>query len=149
MDVVNIILNKDKFNIGIVDGVQIINLTGLELSSKGGFKIGNEKIINIKVIDKDMAHILAYSKVLYVYEKLIKKLTGLVTSDDESGGDFREALNQIERFRLVIKNRYRAYLKQQELESMSKQLAFLKKTAQERIDEINSYFDELANGKSR
>ena len=37
-------------------------------------------------------------------------------SDDESGDNYREALNQIERFRRMIKNKYRDFLIQEEIE---------------------------------
>ena len=87
--------------------------------------------------------------IFYKYNKLIVKLTDLITSDDDSGDDIREALNQIERFRLEIKNKYRNYLKKVELEKMSKELSTLKKAAEKRYLEFNDYFNELTSGKSR
>ena len=44
-------------------------------------------------------------KCLYILH--IKLLTDLLVEDDDSGDSYREALNQIERFRMMIKNKYR------------------------------------------
>ena len=139
---------KKKFKKNKIDGIELVNLDGFILSNKG-LKINNQVIRNIKVIDNDIAHSLVHDKVFYKYNKLIIKLTDLITSDDDSGDDIREALNQIERFRLEIKNKYRNYLKQKELEKMSKELSALKKAAEKRYLEFNDYFNELTNGKSR
>ena len=45
------------------------------------------------------------------YDKLIKYLTELLVSADDTGDAMREALNQIEKFRLEIKIKYRKFLK--------------------------------------
>ncbi len=140
---------KKKFKKNKVDGYELINLDGFIMSSKKGFKINNQVIKNIKVVDKDIAHVLVHNKVFHNYEKLIAILTELLVSDDDSGSDLREALNQIERFRLEIKNKYRNFLKQKELEKMSKELVALKKEAEKRLIEMNMQINELANGKSR
>ena len=84
------------------------------------------------------------------YDKLIKYLTELLVSDDDTGDAMREALNQIEKFRLMIKNKYRDFLEQSELEFMSKQLMKLKKIANQKLVEIqNSYLEQLNNKRSK
>lgn len=140
---------KMKFKKNKVDGYELINLDGFTMSSKHGFKIDGQIIREVKVVDKDLAHMIVYDKVKNKYSKVIDKLTDLITSDDDSGDSFREALNQIERFRLEIKNKYRKYLKQKELEKMSKQLSTLKKEAENRLVEINEQLMEYTSSKGR
>jgi len=140
---------KKKFKKNKIDGYELINLDGFIMSSKKGLKIGNQIIRDVKVVDKDFAHILAYDKVIHIYNKLLDRLTELLTSDDDSGDSLREALNQIERFRLEIKNKYRSFLKKKELEKMSKQLLVLKKESERRLIEMNYNINELTSGKSR
>ena len=109
---------------------ELINIDGFLMASKRKvFKINGAEIREIKVVNKKFANPLVYKKVLQKYNTLISLLTDLLVSDDDSGDSYREALNQIEKFRMEIKNKYRRYLKKNELEKMSKQLKTLKKEA--------------------
>ena len=113
---------------------ELINIDGFLMASKRKvFKINGAEIREIKVVNKKLANPLVYKKVLQKYNILINLLTDLLVGDDDSGDSYREALNQIEKFRLEIKNKYRRYLKKNELEKMSKQLMTLKKEANKKI----------------
>ncbi|MBR2828225.1 MAG: hypothetical protein IKE70_03240 [Bacilli bacterium] len=103
------------------------------------FKIEECDIRKIKVISKELAHPLVIKKVSKQYEKLIQLLTELLLDDDDSGDSLREALNQIEKFRLQIKNKYREFLTQKELTKMSNQLKIIQKEASRRLLELNEY----------
>lgn len=140
--------NIDKYKL---DSDKLAKLDGFMMTSrKAGFKINNQVIKDVKVVDKNLASPLVSKKIINKYNKLIAILTELLISDDDTGDTFREALNRIEKFRLEIKNKYRNYLKQKELEMMSKQLMALKKEANMRLLEIqDSYIMSKDNGKSR
>ncbi len=141
-------INK-KFKKNKVDGYLLDNLDGFIMTSKHKFIINNQVIKDIKIVDKKMANKLVAKKVSKYFNKLINILTELLTSDDETGDDLREALNQIEKFRLEIKNKYRLFLNKKELENMSKKLLALKKEAFNRLNEINEYTNKFKNDKSR
>ena len=79
-------------------------------------------------------------------------LTEILIDDDndESGDAYREALNRIEKFRLIIKNKYRKYLTKKELEYMSKHLVFLQKELNKKLLEThNSFIETLVNEHGR
>ena len=133
-----------------LDGNPITELDGFMMPSrKNGFKINNQVIKDVKVVNKKLASPLVSKKIINKYNRLIAILTELLISDDDTGETFREALNRIEKFRLEIKNKYRNYLKQKELEKMSKQLTALKKEANMRLMEIQDNYLSKDNGKSR
>ena len=111
------------------------------------FNIGDYKVSNIVIYSKILGEKVVSSKVMKKYDKLIKYLTELLVSDDDTGDAMREALNQIEKFRLEIKIKYRKILKKKELELMSKQLVKLQKIANERLIEIHNSYLELLNNK--
>ena len=111
------------------------------------FNIGDYKVSNIVIYSKILWEKVVSSKVMKKYDKLIKYLTELLVSDDDTGDAMREALNQIEKFRLEIKIKYRKFLKKKELELMSKQLVKLQKVANERLIEIHNSYLELLNNK--
>ena len=125
-----------------------LELDGFIMGSKGrAFKINNHIVKNIYIIDNKLAYPVVSVQIMKKYNKLIEYLTELLVSDDDSGDAMREALNQIERFRLQIKNKYRSILKKNELELMSKQLVKLQKAANQRLLEIHNSYLELLNNK--
>ena len=134
-----------------VNSEDVICLDGFMMGSKNKiFNIGGVSISNIKIVDRSLAHPLVSKKVFSKFNKLISLLTDLLISDDDTGDTFREALNQIEKFRLEIKNKYRVFLEQKELELMSKKLKLLKKTAEVKFIEFNNANEMLrSNGKGK
>ncbi|MBQ2640138.1 MAG: hypothetical protein IJF92_05225 [Bacilli bacterium] len=127
------------------------NLIGVSMPSrKKKFTALDININNININNKKMAYPIVSKKVKTLYEKLLFLLTELLVTDDESGETYMEALNQIERFRIQIKNKYRYFLKRKELEKMSKQLKLLQMEARTKSMEIRSSYELMnATGKSR
>lgn len=137
---------KKKFKI---NGISEID--GFPMGSKKkNFVIAGQDISDIKICSKKLAHPLVSDRVLKKYEKLISLLTKLLLSDDDTGESFNLILNEIEKFRQEIKNKYRYYLDKKELEYMAKQLMVIQKEAKNKYQEL--YFS-LSNtnkvGKSR
>ena len=143
-------INYDVVNTGYLAEMNYVD-NGFVLGSRNKiFKIAGMAVKNIIIYTKRLASVLVTEKVTTKFQKLVLLLTELLVDDDDSGDTFREALNHIEKFRLEIKNKYRNYLKQKELEMMSKQLTQLQKVANERLLEIhNSYLESLDNENRR
>ena len=143
-------INFDVVNTGYLAEMNYVD-NGFVLGSRNKvFSIAGMAVKNIIIYTKQLASALVSEKVITKFQKLVVLLTELLVDDDESGDTFREALNHIEKFRLEIKIKYRNYLKQKELEMMSKQLTQLQKVANERLLEIhNSYLDSLNNENKR
>ena len=143
-------INYDVVNTGYLAEMNYVD-NGFVLGSRNKiFKIAGMAVKNIIIYTKRLASVLVTEKVTTKFQKLVLLLTELLVDDDDSGDTFREALNHIEKFRLEIKNKYRNYLKQKELEMMSKQLSSLQKVANERLLEIhNSYLESLDNENRR
>ncbi len=136
---------------GKVVSKQVFNeFSGFVMTSRKGFLIGNIRVKDLEIMNKKLANGVVTKQVLKKYNRLISLLTELLISDDESGDTFREALNQIEKFRLEVKNKYREFLKKKELEMMSKQLLLLKKEADKKLFEIqDAYLTMKTSGKGK
>ena len=130
-------LNRKKMK-DIVDDLYLSGVMfGIENRS---YKIGTVIIKNLEIYDKKLAHPIAVMQVKKKYEKLMNILPDLLISDDDSGESIRSALNEIERFRQIIKNKYREYLKEKDLKLMSSQLKVLQRQAKSKYLEMqNSY----------
>lgn len=144
-------LNKKKKIKKKINDINLID--GFSMGSKNKvFKIASEKVKDIIVYNSKLINNLVSKKVITIYNKLIAYLTELILNSDDTdpGAAMREALNQIEKFRLEIKIKYRKYLKKKELEMMSKKLVKMQKIANDRLLEIhNSYVEMLSNKRSR
>ena len=79
-----------------------------ELSLGKPLKINKNEIINI--YDLAMQKIFITNKVYKKYLKLLKLVNFYLNSEDDTGTAYHEALNEIEKFRQLVKNKYRAYL---------------------------------------
>ena len=144
------VISKYSSTGNLLDLDRLSNLVSFPMSSsKKIFKIKGSEITNIDICNKKFAHSIAFKKVDKKYRSLIKLLTDLLIDDDDSGESFREALNQIERFRMMIKNKYRNFLTKEEIEAMSKQLVVLQKEAKKRLMDIQENMDMLNNLRSR
>lgn len=142
-----VIMKKWKFK----DFESLYNLDGFLMpSSRNGFNICDQKITHINVVDTELAKPLVRKFVSTKYKKLIKTLTELLISDDDSGDTFRLALDKIEKFRMEVKNKYRRFLEQKELEIMAKQLSALQKQAKLEFAELQNNLlsmNEMGKGK--
>ena len=138
-------------NIGnVLNKNSLEELSGFKMIANKGLTISNVIVKDLEIYDKKMANYVVTKQVLKKYNKLIANLTELLISDDDTGDSFRHALNQIEKFRLEIKNKYREFLKRKELEMMSKQLTLLKKEADRRMLEIHdAYLAMKTSGKGK
>ena len=113
-------------------------LSGYLMPTRKGFLIDGEDIDNINLIDRKLSRPLVSYLVNKKFNALIDKLTDLFVSDDDDGSSYRQVLDRIEKFRLMIKNKYREYLTQKELENMSKKLKLLQKEALTKLLSLNN-----------
>ncbi len=143
--------NREYINRGkLIDKAELLDIEGFFMGSpKKVFKIQGAPIREIRISNKRLANPIASKVVFQKYNELLKLLTELLVDDDDSGDAFREALNQIEKFRMEIKNKYRAYLLKKELEKMSKELKILQKEAREKLYEIQYSYLEYQNESRR
>ena len=123
------------------------DLFGFPMIIKKTITIHDMSVSSIIVYSREFAHPLVLQRLFPRYKKLIQFLTEVLLSEEESGDSYREALNQIERFRIILRNRYRVFLEEMEFEQMSKQLLALKKECMKRQMELNDYYMGLENNK--
>lgn len=93
----------------------------------GDLTLGKELTIKshdnkVSIYSLDIQKIFISNKVYKKYLKLLKLVDFYLTSDDDTGTALEEALNEIERFRQLVKNKYKSYLLDKTLKEMSLEL---------------------------
>ena len=107
---------------------EINKLKGISLNkNKEALKIKGTSIKNIIITDKKIVLPLLKSKIFKKYQKLLNEVVILLDNEDDDGSNLLLALDKIERFRAIVKNKYRNYLEKSELEFMAHKLKILKK----------------------
>ncbi|MBQ6538934.1 MAG: hypothetical protein IJL76_01500 [Bacilli bacterium] len=121
--------NKLKTNINYLND----DVYKYKIPNKKGFKINNIDIKDITIYNKKMARPFILKIVNHKFDKLILKLTEDMSSDSDDDDVYKKVLEEIEIFRLLIKEKYRPFLRKGELEKMAKKLKFLKTEAMRRL----------------
>ena len=108
------------------------------LPSRKSFHVEGEEIENIILYDKKLGHPFVSRVVNHKFNKLINELMDLLLSDEDDDGDiYKICLDRVEKFRLMIKVKYRKFLMKKELEEMSKKLIIIQKEAESKLISIN------------
>lgn len=125
-------------------------LSGYEVVSKN--KKTFQDSINVNrmiVIQPSLIENLVHKKINKQFKKLLTMLTLLFETDDETGTALREALNEIEKFRVEVKNKYRDYLSKEELKLYAKKLSLLQEEVQKRLLILEYSNIQEKTGKAR
>lgn len=93
----------------------------------GELTLGKELTIKshdnkISIYSLEIQKVFISNKVYKKYLKLLKLVDFYLNSDDDTGTAYHEALNEIERFRQLVKNKYRDYILDKALKEMSLEL---------------------------
>ena len=78
---------------------------------------------NIHVVDYIIKKEVTKRQLVKRYEKLIKFITFYLANEDDSGVAYQEALNEINKYKQIIRNKYRKYIKKNNIERIEKELA--------------------------
>lgn len=144
------IIENRKIKYKLINKDALESISGFQFGSNRVHKIKGHEVAKLIIYNKKLAHPIVAKQVNKKYQKLIAELTDLLISDDDTGRSQMQALTEIERFRQIIKNKYREYLTRKDLEVMSKQLSLMQKTAKSKIIEIQNVLmnNEISKGRS-
>ena len=124
------------------------------LTYNGELTLGKELTIKfydnkVFIYSLDLQKVFISNKVYKKYLKLLKIVNFYLNSDDDTGTAYHEALNEIERFRQLVKNKYRAYLLDKTLKAMSLELSKKVMEAKRRLIYIEAKNYDYINENKR
>lgn len=139
---------SSKIKINKIKGQK--DLEGFIIPSKKNFKILEEPITNIKVVNNQLTKNVISKIVKKKYNQLILELNNLIEDDDEDNDDkISRILDKIEKFRLLIKNKYRKFLKEKQVREMSKTLKQIQDEVIEKTLIIKNNENQIKSSKKR
>ena len=125
-------------------------LTGYDITPKDKKTFADCIQVNKMIlIQPSLIEKLVHKKVDRHFKRLLMLVTMLLETDDDTGTSLRECLNEVEKFRLEIKNKYREYLTKEELNLMAKKLMILNEEAKMRLSVLERTVKQEKVGKSR
>ncbi len=103
--------------------------------------IVHEKKLKGKVTfyQDEMVSSLLTKKIRGKYKKLIEQLLFLLSVDDESGTAAHEALNQIEKFKGELRNKYRKFLQSEDEKQYEKELYMMEQEVKRKLYIFNHF----------
>lgn len=129
-------------------------MEGYDLSPKKGVKIEDAINVNkVVIINPSLANKVAKKKFDLKFRKLLQILNIIFESDDDTGEAYHEGLNEVNKLRVELLNKYRKHLEQEEADLMDKKLDILEQELKVRLYYLqqtyqNDYENSLS-GKSR
>ena len=127
-------------------------MEGYDLSPKKGIKIEDAINVNkVVIINPTLASKVAKKKLDLKFRKLVNLLNIIFETDDETGTAYHQGLDEVNRLRMEIINKYKKYLEDDEFDTMEKKLGILEHELKVRLHflEQQMQYENRKEGKSR
>lgn len=145
------IITKDA-KTDVITYMEYEKLKGFNVRPK--HKVNFEDMINVEemiVINPGLIEKLVDKKCKRTFQKIIAMLSVIQDDDDDDDAPFMLILNEIERFKNLIINKYKDYMEKKEYETLLKKLEILKAEVEHRrsyIIEKQLEYETNKKGKS-
>ena len=152
---------KKGKNFLLVKGNNAKEVVFYDYKSEDGYKLKAKKkqnfmdtiqIDEIIIIKPSMIDKMVNKKISKKFDRLINMIQIVCDNDDETGEGYRIALNEAEKFKMELWNKYKKFLSSQKLELMIKKIEILEDELKLRLnvlmDSANRE-EELSRGRGR
>jgi hypothetical protein len=110
------------------------NMLGYDIKPKKNIKLKGAIAVNkMLIIEPELIDKLVNKKINRRFKDLITNLSSLYDDDDDDGTNLMQALNQIEKFRREIYNKYRNYMNKEIQLMLEKKLSILENEVKLRL----------------
>ncbi len=129
-------------------------MEGYDLSPKKGMKIEDAINVNkVVIINPSLAEKVAKKKLDLKFRKLLQLLNIIFETDDDTGTAYRQGLDEVNKLRTELFNKYRKHLNEEEADLMDKKLDILEQELKVRLYYLEQNYQNMYSngieGKSR
>ena len=134
-----IIKNKDKKSATYfkVDGYSL-NSKNKNIKLKDAINVNKMVIINQSLIDK-----IINRNIDSKFKKLINLILGIYDTSDDTAGNMMLALNEVEKFKREVINKYVNYMNKKQLEKLERKIRLLEGEIAKKSYLMNERIDEV------
>lgn len=134
-----IIKNKDKKSATYfkVDGYSL-NSKNKNIKLKDAINVNKMVIINQSLIDK-----IINRNIDSKFKKLINLILGIYDTSDDPAGNMMLALNEVEKFKREVINKYVNYMNKKQLEKLERKIRLLEEEIAKKSYLMNERIDEV------
>ena len=126
-------------------------IEGYDMSPKKNVKIEDAINVNkVVIINPSLANKVAKKKVDIKFRKLVEMLNVIFESDDATGSAYHQGLDEVERLRQELEDKYKKHLTDDEYDIINKKLGILEHELKVRIfylEKEKSYEEEHEIGR--
>ncbi len=101
------------------------------------------------VVDNGLIDKLLDKKVQREFDKVLNMYYYLLENEDDDEGSFNIILDEINRFKKLLLNKYKEYLKEKKVKEILKKLEIITSEIEHRKSIINSLYNTNSKGKGR
>lgn len=127
-------------------------MDGYDLSPKKGMKIEDAINVNkIVIINPSLANKVASKKLDLKFRKLVKLLNVVFESDDDTGTAYHQALDEVNKLRMELINKYKKHLEDEQYDLMDKKLGIIEHELKVRLYYLEQNYENTygKEGKAR
>ena len=126
-------------------------IEGYDMSPKKNIKIEDAINVNkVVIINPSLANKVAKKKVDIKFRKLVELLNVIFESDDDTGSAYHQGLDEVERLRQELVDKYKKHLSDDEYDIMDKKLGILEHELKVRLfylEKEKEYVEEKEVGR--
>lgn len=100
-------------------------LPGYSFTPKNRVKYDGVKVNKVVVINPTMIEKVLRRKIKNKLDLYLKLIVEFIESDSGEAGGYREALDDLSKYKSIIQNKYQKYLDEKYLDVLNKKIAFL------------------------
>lgn len=141
-----------KNNDGSIVMLSFDKLNGFDISPKNKIKYDGIVVNKMVILNKTLIEKLLKRKIKLKLESYLKLIMRLVENDDSDGDTLREVLDDLARYKSIIKNKYIKYLDEVYINVLKKKIEIIEYELKKKIVQLeleDAYEEELEETYNR
>ena len=119
------------------------SLDGFKVKPKKSLKYDGIKVNTVVVINQSMIEKVLKRKIKNKLDLYLKLITDFIDSDDDDSSVYREALNDLTRYKSIVMGKYQKYLDEKYLKLLMKKIAILEFELNKKISVLTDFYENV------